>query len=237
MKTAQTSRQYNAIDAAKFFCAILIVTIHFPPLGNAAVSPLAQAVNSFFRSYLGRIAVPFFLLSAGFFLFRKTASQPFSTAPSKAYVLRILRLYVLWTILYLPWIIREARESGKNLLTGLLSFLRNFLLTGSYSHLWYLPALAVAAALVGWLLRKGLRPGTFLPPRPCFTASGFWDRAGFSCSGPCREQPCIPFCGSMRKSSPPLETVFSLASHMSPWECILPTIPRSCQSVVPVSVS
>ena len=118
MKTAQTSRQYNAIDAAKFFCAILIVTIHFPPLGNAAVSPLAQAVNSFFRSYLGRIAVPFFLLSAGFFLFRKTASQPFSAAPSKAYVLRILRLYVLWTILYLPWIIREARESGKNLLTG-----------------------------------------------------------------------------------------------------------------------
>lgn len=124
--------------------------------------PLAQAVNSFFRSYLGRIAVPFFLLSAGFFLFRKTASQPFSAAPSKAYVLRILRLYVLWTILYLPWIIREARESGKNLLTGLLSFLRNFLLTGSYSHLWYLPALAVAAALVGWLLRKGLRPGYIL---------------------------------------------------------------------------
>lgn len=162
MKTAQTSRQYNAIDAATFFCAILIVTIHFPPLGNAAVSPLAQAVNSFFRSYLGRIAVPFFLLSAGFFLFRKTASQPFSAAPSKAYVLRILRLYVLWTILYLPWIIREARESGKNLLTGLLSFLRNFLLTGSYSHLWYLPALAVAAALVGWLLRKGLRPGYIL---------------------------------------------------------------------------
>lgn len=134
MKTAQTSRQYNAVDAAKFFCAILIVTIHFPPLGNAAVSPLAQAVNSFFRSYLGRIAVPFFLLSAGFFLFRKTASQPFSAAPSKAYVLRILRLYVLWTILYLPRIIREARESGKNLPEGFVGFLSNFLLTGSYAR-------------------------------------------------------------------------------------------------------
>ena len=159
MQTVQTSRQYNAIDAAKFICAILIVTIHFPPLGSAAVSPAAQAVNDLFRSYLGRIAVPFFFITAGFFLYQKAATHPSPAALCKAYVLRILRLYVIWTILYLPWIIREAKESGKTLLTGSLSFLLNFLLTGSYTHLWYLPALAIAAALACWLVHKGVRPG------------------------------------------------------------------------------
>lgn len=162
MQTIQTSRQYPAVDAAKLICAVLIVAIHVPPFGKDASAPLAAAGNFFFRFYLGRIAVPFFFLTAGFFLFRKTASGNFSFAPCRQYILRLLRIYVLWTVLYLPWIIREARESGKNLLTGLLSFLRNFLLTGSYSHLWYLPALAVAVALVGWLLRKGLRPGCIL---------------------------------------------------------------------------
>lgn len=162
MQTAQTSRQYSAVDAAKFLCAILIVTIHFPPLGSAATSPAAQAVNSLFRSYLGRIAVPFFFLTAGFFLFRKAAVQPSPAALCKAYVLRILRLYVLWTILYLPWILREARESGRTLLTGSIRFLLDFLFVGSYSHLWYLPALAIAAALVGWLLHNRMRPEQIL---------------------------------------------------------------------------
>ena len=237
MKTAQTSRQYNAIDAAKFFCAILIVTIHFPPLGNAAVSPLAQAVNSFFRSYLGRIAVPFFLLSAGFFLFRKTASQPFSAAPSKAYVLRILRLYVLWTILYLPWIIREARESGKNLLTGLLSFLRNFLLTGSYSHLWYLPALAVAAALVGWLLRKGLRPGYILAASALLYCIGLLGQGWFFLLRPLQGTALYSLLRLYEKIFTTTRNGLFFGFPYVAMGMYLAYHPSKLQSVVPVSVS
>ena len=125
--------------------------IHVPPFGSANATPLAQAGNFFLRFYLGRIAVPFFFISAGFFLFRKTDPTAYDPTPCKQYILRILRLYGVWTVLYLPWVIRDARADGKTLLTGTVSFLRNFLLTGSYNHLWYLPALAVAVALVSWL--------------------------------------------------------------------------------------
>jgi len=162
MQSVQTSRQYPAVDIAKLFCAVLIVMIHVPPFGSANATPFAQAGNFFTRFYLGRIAVPFFFISAGFFLFRKTDPRNYDPTPCRRYVLRILRLYGIWTILYLPWIVRDARAGGKTLLTGTVSFLRNFLLTGSYNHLWYLPALAVAAALVGWLLRKGVSPGRVL---------------------------------------------------------------------------
>lgn len=162
MDAAQTSRQYNAIDIAKLVCAVFIVAIHVPPFGSADTTALAQTWNFIIRSYLGRIAVPFFFICAGFFLFRKTASRNDRPAPCRQYVLRILRLYGIWTVLYLPWVIRDAQESGKTLLTGTVSFLRNLLLTGSYNHLWYLPALAVAAALIGWLLQKGVSPKQIL---------------------------------------------------------------------------
>ena len=162
MQNVPTSRQYPAVDIAKLLCAVLIVMIHVPPFGSANATPLAQAGNFFLRFYLGRIAVPFFFISAGFFLFRKTDPTAYDPTPCKQYILRILRLYGVWTVLYLPWVIRDARADGKTLLTGTVSFLRNFLLTGSYNHLWYLPALAVAVALVSWLLRKGVTPGRVL---------------------------------------------------------------------------
>ena len=162
MQNVPTSRQYPAVDIAKLLCAVLIVMIHVPPFGSANATPLAQAGNFFLRFYLGRIAVPFFFISAGFFLFRKTNPTAYDPTPCKQYILRILRLYSVWTVLYLPWVIRDARADGKTLLTGTVSFLRNFLLTGSYNHLWYLPALAVAVALVSWLLRKGVTPGRVL---------------------------------------------------------------------------
>ena len=109
MQSVQTSRQYPAVDIAKLFCAVLIVMIHVPPFGSANATPLAQTGNFFTRFYLGRIAVPFFFISAGFFLFRKTDPRNYDPAPCRRYVLRILRLYGIWTVLYLPWIVRDAR--------------------------------------------------------------------------------------------------------------------------------
>ena len=62
---------YNAIDLGKFICAILVVTIHVKPFG-ANGSEVFTFLNLFLKQYIARIAVPFFFITSGFLLFRKT---------------------------------------------------------------------------------------------------------------------------------------------------------------------
>ncbi len=59
---------YNAIDAAKFLCAIMIVMIHIAPLGENETFHFA---NFIIKNWGGRTGVPFFLLQAGTFYTEK----------------------------------------------------------------------------------------------------------------------------------------------------------------------
>lgn len=90
---------YNAIDAAKFLCAIMIVMIHIAPLGENETFHFA---NFIIKNWGGRTGVPFFFITSGYFLYRKTNYENFIWQPTKNYLLKILRLYILWTIIYFP---------------------------------------------------------------------------------------------------------------------------------------
>jgi len=89
-----TNTQYYGIDLIKFFCAILIVSIH--------VSPFAQNLAYFnvgIQMYLSRIAVPFFFVSSGFLLFNKIDVNRLDQMRIRDYCFRILRLFGTWSIL------------------------------------------------------------------------------------------------------------------------------------------
>lgn len=102
---------------------------------------------------IARIAVPFFFVSSGFFLFRKSSISDFTFENSKKYILRIARLYIVWTLLYTPRIIGEIVNSQFGILYGCLDFVRRFFLTGKIgTHLWYLHSLIVAVFIVSVLL-------------------------------------------------------------------------------------
>ena len=73
-------------------------------------------------------------------------------------IIKLLRLYLIWTLLYLPLTIFGNVLLGKNLLHGSLSFIRGTLFVGEnyYSWpLWYLLASIVGFTLVFICLHRG----------------------------------------------------------------------------------
>ncbi|MGN1479071.1 MAG: acyltransferase family protein [Acutalibacteraceae bacterium] len=150
--TAQ--QNYNFLDLVRFICALLVVTIHVEPFGLAETTSLFGYLNFGIQNYLARIAVPFFFVASGFFLYKKTTLPEFDTAPTKKYVVRLLKLYLIWTIIYLPLAFLSLLKEGWGLKHAVPVYIRNVIFAGSYMHLWYLPSLIVAVIIVSFLLYK-----------------------------------------------------------------------------------
>lgn len=139
---------YNGIDVIKLFMAICVVAIHLTPFAM-----FGNNVNFLFDNVMTRAAVPFFFCSSGFFLKRKldkTANDRDDKMVVANFAKRILWLYLLWTIIYLPCIIFWFRAENETL----LSLLQKCIFDGSYLHLWYLPAVIVAGMIAAFMVKK-----------------------------------------------------------------------------------
>lgn len=119
---------------------MMVVGIHANP-----VKPLGPDAVLLTGQGLYRIAVPCFFVINGYYL------QPIAMAGGAAgYVRRILYLWVVWTAIYLPgwWGLTTADPRPWMAVQSVLI---------GWWHLWYLPALAVAAlmaaAVRGWSVR------------------------------------------------------------------------------------
>ena len=117
----------------------MVVAIHTLPLAS-----LGGAWDDILTLGIGRVAVPFFLMTTGFFLFRGGFADWETTAQ---HCRRTAWLYVAAMLLYLP----------VNLYAGQLRFpdlVGDILIDGTMYHLWYFPALIAGSLLVCWLLRR-----------------------------------------------------------------------------------
>jgi serine/alanine racemase len=114
------TRSFNGIDLFKFLCAVLVFMIHIPPF-QGDVSGFREGFNFYLQQYLCRMAVPFYFVSSGFFLFRKMTPEQLDVPAIKRYCFKLLRLLGTWYIL---------------------------LFIGETGHLWYLRATVVAVVLV-----------------------------------------------------------------------------------------
>lgn len=118
------AKSYNGIDVLKFLCAILVFIIHIPPF-RGEWSELAKYMNFGLQHFACRIAVPFYFVSSGFFLFRKMPLYQLDKDIIKAYCFRTLRLLGTWHVL---------------------------LFVGGTGHLWYLSATVIAIVLISLCL-------------------------------------------------------------------------------------
>ena len=187
LRTETDTRRYNAIDAAKFAAAICVIMIHIPPFGAAEEGSVFQTMNFWIQACLTRLAVPFFFISSGFFLYRKTTLASFELRPSKAYVARVFRLYMIWSAIYLPITLLEIIRGRGNLLREAAEYLRNVVFVGSYTHLWYLNALIVAVCVTSFLLYKKVKPCTIAGIAFAFYAIGLLGESWFGLLKPLRE--------------------------------------------------
>lgn len=159
---------YNSIDLVKFICSLLVVVLHASsycladmadggrvPTG-ASNGPLITYVLPFIFTVL-RIAVPFFFISSSFFLFKKVNNcntEKEKNQAVKKYCLRILRLYLFWLILSLPYMLDKFLfNSGYDVLTGLGVYAIKIIFFDAFDGAWYLGA-TIFSALFVYLLSK-----------------------------------------------------------------------------------
>lgn len=126
---SRNAKNYNGIDLMKFLCAIMVYTVHFPPF-QGDVTGIYQYINFGLRQYICRLAVPFYFVSSGFFLFKKMPLYEPSKNVIKVYCFKLLRLLGTWTLL---------------------------LVIGGTEHLWYLGATVVAVILLSFFLRLHIK--------------------------------------------------------------------------------
>jgi serine/alanine racemase len=143
----------SAVDAMKFFCAFLVLSIHTQPF--SFFTPLDQGL-----SLLNRVAVPYFFIAAAYFFFSGTIEP--DVGRLKKYVGRLLRLYLLWSAVYLPFTVAGWLADGVISFGEIARYGLKFFFLGSYVHLWFLIYLAYAVALVFFLWRTVRIKGTVI---------------------------------------------------------------------------
>ncbi len=134
-------RSYASIDVVKFLMAVFVLLIHTNPLMD-----VNMAAEWFLRSGITVIAVPFFFMATGYFALS-------SSQATKKSLKKLAVLYIIWSIIYLPFSLLQLKEQSP----VVLHYIRRFFLEGSYDTIWYLLASVVGLAIVYMLKRwKGI---------------------------------------------------------------------------------
>ena len=152
--TELNRKNYNGIDLFKFIFAVIVVMIHAKPFAD-----ISETFNWFISNSLFNLAVPFFFITSGFLLFGKIKNISNSIEKVNAvkkYVLHILKIYVVWTVLWLPLKMLGWYTGGGITTKKLFSHLLDFILTGTTGDaLWYLLALVFSAIVYSFITKNG----------------------------------------------------------------------------------
>lgn len=135
-------RKYDVIDIVKLFFAAAIISLH---VGHRTV------FLDVFSQYIARLGVPFFLIVAGYFLYAKLGKGNDKEVVAD-YVKRVMKLWLVWLILYIPIFAYQLLPQG-NLMTTGLNFLHKVVCV-TPAYLWYLPALACGSVLMAVFFQK-----------------------------------------------------------------------------------
>lgn len=144
MEVKAIRNNYNCIDLTRFICALLVLEVHF-------ISDYVENNIKFVLSQgIGRIAVPFFFITSGYFLANKSGD----TIKIHNYLFKIFKLYILWSVLYFPYELYMWKLNNENIMLGIVNYIKKFFLVGSFIHLWYLLAVIIAVIIIEALLKR-----------------------------------------------------------------------------------
>ncbi len=140
MEFLQTSeihkgKHFRSIDCLKFLLAIFVIGIHTSgPFGGSTLGLIIQLL-------VFTMSVPLFFAVSGFFFYGKIRKCP-GIETVWSYCKRLGKIYIIWTLMYIPNIIRDYqnREGWGLLDNGIVVLIRNIFFLGSYNQLWYLLA-------------------------------------------------------------------------------------------------
>ena len=130
------TKPFCAMDIAKFVMAILVVALHTKPfasLNNEYVNVLFNAIVS--------LAVPFFFMCTGFLLENRILTLNEEKQKQEVitrYLIKIIKLYVIWTIIYLPLDLYSCYISEDSVIYCIFKYIAGFFLIGEHDNSWIL---------------------------------------------------------------------------------------------------
>ena len=134
---------YPMVDYFRMIAAVLVVAIHISPLEE-----YSRFTDFLLTRVAARIAVPFFLMTTGFFLFPHLQAE---RARTEKFLKKTGILYGAAILLYLPLNLYNGYFSGKDFFKKCI---QDILFDGTMYHLWYFPAVVLGVGIVTVLLRK-----------------------------------------------------------------------------------
>ncbi len=153
------SNKYDSIDICKFFMAVCVIAAHTLPFYGRS-NPI---VNELFENVI-KCAVPFFFMATGFFLTLKSGwpcNSEEAVLNIRKYCKKVIKLYIIWSIIYLPLAIFLYVSEDYTLLKSVVVYFKNLVLLGEHYNsymLWYLLSTIYAIGFYAILLKKKFTP-------------------------------------------------------------------------------
>lgn len=138
---------YKTIDISKFILSFFVIAIH---VDYFIQSPLNL-------HFIWNLAVPLFFIFSGFFLYKGYRKGGISKIDS--YIYKLIKLYILYTIIYFPLSYIDFRHSDYSWIVYALNYIRRFFFVGEQAWswpLWYLLGLIIATLILRLLLKKNI---------------------------------------------------------------------------------
>lgn len=142
MQTNPKPLNTSLLSLLQFMGAVLVIALHCRRLFEADQLHFIQ------KSIFSRMVVPYFMVTASFFLRRNYPSL------SKQYLIRYSKQYLTWSALYLPFYIIYLTLQEIPLSYYPLALLVGLTYTGTSYQLWYMPAFLLGLVLVHFSLEK-----------------------------------------------------------------------------------
>lgn len=139
---ALPAMDYVGLDRFRIAAAVMVIAIHTSPLLS-----FSKAGDMVLTGILARVAVPFFFMATGFFLFQGGGANSFSYMK---FLRKNMLLYGAAILLFLPLSIYAGYFNQSPFLPELL---KDIVFNGTFYHLWYFPAVMLGVGVVVFLLR------------------------------------------------------------------------------------
>ncbi len=154
MEYLKSDKQNNSIDLCKLIMTFAVVAIHTRPFVNCTNDIILKV----YELAVG-LAVPFFFLASGYLLAIKM-DYPYGSKEDifrvKRQLIKIVKMYLLWTFIYSPLAIYHFVSNEMSLLKSILLYIRGFLFVGEQYNswpLWYLLSTIYALVVIMMILR------------------------------------------------------------------------------------
>ena len=147
-QTQQSTDRIQSVDAFRVLAIAAVIALHTAPhAGPDAVGLRFDART--LCDQLERFAVPLFFILSGYFWAGRCRDGAACWTAGLALARRVYTLFLVWSVIYF---LVTVATGGLRPLPGLPTLL----LQGTKVHLWFLPALALAALVSGALLALGM---------------------------------------------------------------------------------